>query len=184
MSEDDLQNTARQLLTNLGIQKGSTVLDFGCGTGSYSIATAYLVGQEGLVGAVDESEETLEKLEQKAKEYRLENITTYNRLSAISRSLDNTFNVILAFDVLHFLDKNKRKKVYNEFHRLLSSDGLLVIHPKHTKDNHPMWHFSTVTINDLKYEIETASFQFLQKKTVSLLHDNHLEQGPILLWKK
>ncbi|MFO8077028.1 MAG: methyltransferase domain-containing protein [Thermoplasmatota archaeon] len=184
MSRDDLQKTAQQLLTNLGIKKGSAVLDFGCGNGSYSIATAYLVNKQGLVVAVDESEETIEKLEQKTKEKRFENITTYNQLSAIPPSLHATFNVILAFDVLHYLEENKRNEVYGEFHRLLSSDGLLVIHPKHTKDNHPMWHFSTVTISDLKHEIETVGFQFLQQKTVSLLHDNHLEQGPILILKK
>lgn len=184
MLKNQLQQTAELLLSNLGIKKGSIVLDFGCGNGNYSIAAAHLVGTQGTVIAVDESEEKVEELEQKAKEQGFRNIHTYTCLSAIPQSVTATVQVILAFDVLHFLDKNKRNKVYDGFHRYLSSNGLLVIHPKHTKDNHPMWHFSTISIDDLKQEIETSHFRVLQQKTVSLLHDGQVEQGPMLLFKK
>jgi cyclopropane fatty-acyl-phospholipid synthase-like methyltransferase len=184
MSKNQLQQTAELLLSNLGIKKGSIVLDFGCGNGIYSIAAAHLAGLQGTVIAVDDSEEKVEELKQKAKDQGLRNIHNYNGLSAIPQSVTDTVNIVLAFDVLHFLDKNKRNKVYDRFHRYLSSNGLLVIHPKHTKDNHPMWHFSTISIDDLIQEIENSHFQFLQQKTVSLLHDGQAEQGSILLFKK
>ncbi len=40
-------------LNKLNIQEGQTVLDYGCGVGSFSIPTARLVGEKGKVYALD-----------------------------------------------------------------------------------------------------------------------------------
>ena len=38
-------------LCEMGLQKGQTVLDYGCGIGSFSIPAAKMVGDEGVVYA-------------------------------------------------------------------------------------------------------------------------------------
>jgi len=42
-----------RILREMGIQKGQTVLDYGCGIGSFSIPAAKMVGNDGIVYALD-----------------------------------------------------------------------------------------------------------------------------------
>ncbi len=44
-------------LAEIGMQKGQMVLDFGCGSGDYTIPAAKVVGKSGTIYAVDKSED-------------------------------------------------------------------------------------------------------------------------------
>lgn len=56
----------QQLLTDIaGITKGLTCIDLGCGTGTFSFPMVLSVGNEGIVYAVDDSDEMLEHLRAK-----------------------------------------------------------------------------------------------------------------------
>ena len=50
-----LKKYSEKLLREVGIKKGQTVLDFGCGKGNYTIPVAKIVGQDGFVYALDKS---------------------------------------------------------------------------------------------------------------------------------
>ena len=43
----------KEIVKQAGIRKGHTVLDYGCGPGSYSIAAAEIIGESGRLYAVD-----------------------------------------------------------------------------------------------------------------------------------
>ncbi len=185
MPTAQLHQTATQLLKELGLRQGHHLLDFGSGNGSYSIPAAHLVGPSGFVVAVDESNESLQELNKQAKKHNLHNISTVNTKGSVQLPpAPSSIDVILAFDVLHYMEKNKRLNLYDEFNRLLRCPGTLMIHPKHTKDNHPMWHFSSITRQHLITEIQHRSFQYETQKRVTLVHDNHLEKGIILMFTK
>jgi chemotaxis methyl-accepting protein methylase len=44
---------------------------------------------------------------------------------------------VIFYDVLHYLKKVERKKLYSEIHRVLKKDGFLSIYPKHVIEDSP-----------------------------------------------
>ncbi|MEM2904723.1 MAG: methyltransferase domain-containing protein [Candidatus Bathyarchaeia archaeon] len=69
-----LDNHALGVLTDLGVKVGDVVLDFGCGSGTYTIAAAKLVGMTGRVYALDINSRALDTVESKARQEGLKNI--------------------------------------------------------------------------------------------------------------
>ena len=63
-----------KVLFELGIRAGNAVLDFGCGSGTYTIPAAKLVGTGGRVYALDINSKFLNKIEERAKQEGLTNI--------------------------------------------------------------------------------------------------------------
>ena len=57
-----LDRNASKMLSEVGIGEGQSILDFGCGSGTYTIPAAKLVGRNGRVYALDVSQGALEKL--------------------------------------------------------------------------------------------------------------------------
>ena len=48
-----LESRGLEVLRRIGIKRGQTVLDFGCGYGAYTIPVAEIVGEQGRVYALD-----------------------------------------------------------------------------------------------------------------------------------
>ncbi len=107
------------------IQEGQTFLDYGCGTGSFTIPAAKIVSPEGKVYALDYFSRQLEIVEEKSKKEGLTNIETI--LSDSKTGLpDECVDVIWMCDVLHEI--KERRAVVEELHRVLRNNGVLVIH--------------------------------------------------------
>ena len=62
------------LLKALNVQPGMTVCDLGCGNGFYTLQLAKMVGEKGLVYAVDIQQEMLHLLDERAKELGINNV--------------------------------------------------------------------------------------------------------------
>jgi ubiquinone/menaquinone biosynthesis C-methylase UbiE len=58
------------MLLEIGINEGQSVLDFGCGSGTYSLPAAKLVGKKGRIYSVDVNQGTLDNLSRKAERAR------------------------------------------------------------------------------------------------------------------
>ncbi len=120
----------RKELEKLGIKEGQTVLDFGCGPGSYTIPAARMVGEKGRVYALDIHPLAVRAVEKKAKKKRLTNITTI--LSDRDTGLQGeNIDVILLYDTIHQI-KDKRA-LLKELHRVTKSNGLLSILVEHMR---------------------------------------------------
>lgn len=63
------------MLANLGVKRGMTICDMGCGNGYYALQLARMVGPEGRILAVDIQPEMLEELAERAAAAGLSNIT-------------------------------------------------------------------------------------------------------------
>lgn len=59
---------------SFGIQRGMTVVDYGCGPGRYSVEFARLVSPDGKVYAVDVLEIALQETQKRLKENRISNV--------------------------------------------------------------------------------------------------------------
>ncbi len=110
--------------TNL-LQEGQTFLDYGCGTGDFTIPAARIVSTTGKVYALDYFPHQLEIVEEQSKKEGLTNIETI--LSAGKIGLpDESIDIIWMCDVLH--EVKERRAVLEELHRVLRSEGVLAIH--------------------------------------------------------
>lgn len=128
---DRFQNP-RAKLERVGIREGQSVLDFGCGIGSFAIPAAQIVGEKGKVYALDIHPLAVKAVEKKAKRKRLNNITTIfsDRDTGLP---DESVDVILLYDTIHMI-KDKRA-LLKELHRVLKPDGVLSVWTPHLKVN-------------------------------------------------
>jgi len=177
--------TGVDFLKKVGIKKNDKVLDFGCNTGNYTIPAAIIVGEKGAVIAVDDEEYYFDTIRKKAKLIKLGNIKTINTKGKLDFDFtDNFFDFVMLYDVLHYLDFPKRKILYQEIFRILKTDAILSVHPKHTIGNFPMMELRNVSLPELIAEIENNEFEFSQIICGKLSHDAHLEDGCIVNFTK
>jgi len=174
-----------EFLKRIGINKGGTVLDFGCRVGHYTIPAAKVVGNNGIVYAVEKEQQALNELEQKAVHLNLKNIRIINTSGRIQIDLRNdSIDVVLFYDVLHYHGKEEREKLYAEAHRVLKQGGLLSVYPKHTLEDNPIMEFQFLSLNEIKQEIQNSNFVFGEKHCGFISHDDDFNQGCVLNFRK
>ena len=126
-----LAEHASEVLIRVGVSKAQTLLDYGCGSGTFTIPGAKIVGERGRVYAFEARSSILERVREKAREAELSNIVTV--LSNSSKSSidlpDKSVDIILVYDVMHEI-KNRRG-LLQELHRVLKMDGILSVFPMH-----------------------------------------------------
>ena len=107
------------------VNEGQTFLDYGCGTGDFTIPAAHKVTGNGKVYALDYFPRQLEIVAERSAKAGLNNIQTI--LSTNHTGLpDESVDVIWMCDVLHEI--KERRTVLEELHRVLKKDGVLMIH--------------------------------------------------------
>ena len=118
--EEWLNSKGEIILRELGITNRQHILDFGCGTGVYSIIASRVVGNTGKIYALDYDENVLKELTDKIKNQNINNIEIIKSSKEISVPLkSNSIDVVLMYDVFHLLDKDDRVKLLNEIYRIL-----------------------------------------------------------------
>ena len=125
-----LDRNAIKVLSELGIGRGHVILDFGCGSGTYTIPAAKLVREEGKVYALDIDKRALDRMERKARDEGLENIVRIEISRDESIPLqDETVDFMLLIDVLHEIDD--KEALFEEARRVLKPNGTLIVYPMH-----------------------------------------------------
>jgi len=179
------QENGVRFLRRIGLRPGRKVLDFGCRVGHYTIPAAFVVGSKGIVYAVDKEPQALNELKQKAKANNLKNIKIVKNNGPIRLDFETeSIDVVLLYDVLHYLVKDQRTRLYHEAFRSLKQDGLLSVYPKHTLEDEPIQEFRNLTLSDVKKEIEDLNFTFEHKHCGLISHDDGLNKGCVLNFRK
>jgi len=176
-----LRNSGIAFLKSIGVKEGQVVLDFGCGVGHYVIPAAKVVGEKGKVYALEKDSETLGKLTQTAKSEGLNNIMPIRTLEELKTHLNGeSIDLVLLYDVLHYMDSKERRELYDNIHQFLRKDGILSVYPKHYESDDPCGNFSNLKLEDIIKEIESANFKLEKKSFRKLMHDENYDKGSVL----
>ncbi len=171
-----LETHAFKALKKVGIKRGKTVLDFGCGSGTYTIPAAKIVSEEGKVYALDKDKKALAQLMQKAESAGLENIKRIDASGELKIPLqDESVDIVLLYDVFHsyyFSQVADRRNLLEEVYRVSKRDAIISVWPKHME-------------SEAKEEIESANFYLKREYSGTLIHDNKdIEKGKVLNFRK
>ena len=125
----DLFQNPRRDLEKARLTKGMSVVDYGCGPGSFTIPAAELVGEGGRVFAVDIHPLAISTVERKASRKGLKNVET-----ALVRGYDtgieeSSTDRVLLIDTIHLIEDPDA--LFGEIHRMLKRDGLLFMEKGH-----------------------------------------------------
>jgi len=128
----DLFLPRKNILKEVGIKPGFHLLDYGCGPGSYVIATAELVGRSGKVYALDIHPLAIQKAKNIASK---KGLTTVETISSDCKTElpNNSLDVVLLYDIFH--DLSDPNRVLEELHRVLKANGILSFSDHHMEEN-------------------------------------------------
>ncbi len=117
-------------LHEIGLEKGQTILDYGCGIGSFAIPASKMVGDGGVVYGLDIHPLAIKTVEKEVEKKRISNIKTI--LSGRDTGLpDESVDIVLLYDVLQMI--LEKEELLKELHRVLKSDGSLFVTAEHMK---------------------------------------------------
>jgi SAM-dependent methyltransferase len=145
-----LHDHAAEMLKAIGVKRNMRVLDYGCGPGMYTIPCAGIVGPDGVVYALDVQGRVLERVREKAREARLDNIQTMlqpeNTLEInLPRS---SVDVFMILDVMHAI--RDKVSLLKEAARVLKPAGFLSVFPMHLGDERFLASMETVGLFTLR----------------------------------
>jgi len=103
------------------LKPGDTVLDFGCGTGLICNEIAGIVK---LIHAIDISSKMIEIAKSKTDNRKIQNIDYTHSTIYDERHKSGSFDVILAFYILHLLEDNQ--KAIQRINDLLKPGGFII----------------------------------------------------------
>ena len=184
-----LEEDGEEFLRKVGIRRGQTVLDFGCGSGNYAIPAARIVGREGKVYALDKKRwgvwpgEGLDDLAKRVESRELGNIVMMKTSGELKIALKaESVGVVLLYDVLHyyyFPVAGDRRRLLQEVYRILKPDGFISFYPGDPDVSHNYRELEVI-----KREIEETDFCLESEYAEIIIHENVLVEGHVLNFRK
>ena len=182
-SKEKWSETGEKLLRQIGIGEDQKVVDFGCGSGNYTLPAARIVGNNGSVYALDKDKNVLNELIRKAESMGINNILRLDVSKETVIPLDNeSIDVVLLFDVLHFYyfpEENSRRRLLREIYRVLKPGALLLLCPTHLQSH------MEPKLKQVQKEIDEANFDFEREHSgILIIHDRSLEENRVMCFRK
>jgi len=177
-SEEQLEGHTEKVLKEIGIQQGQRVLDCCCGSGTYTIAAAQLVGEKGLVYAIDTNSEKLKDLRQRINSRKLQNVEIMEEDVELRIPLQDSFvDIVLLYDIFWYFRPtgNKLANLLREVYRAAKPNALISVYPAH---------LNLHELKDFKNEMENKDFRLENEYSRQLVHEGRIEKGKLLNFKK
>jgi 2-polyprenyl-3-methyl-5-hydroxy-6-metoxy-1,4-benzoquinol methylase len=126
------QERCSLMLANLGVKRGMTICDMGCGNGFYTVQMAKMTGAGGHIYAVDIQPEMLKMLNDRADEQGVTNISPILGTYTDPRLPKGKIDMILLVDVYH--EFSHPEQMLAAMREALSPDGVCVLVEFRTED--------------------------------------------------
>jgi ubiquinone/menaquinone biosynthesis C-methylase UbiE len=111
------------------IEKGMTVVDYGCGPGRYTVRFAQRVGDTGQVYAVDVQELALEYVKRRMQDQGLTNVVLVLARGYRADIPDHVADMVFALDMIFGVQEPRT--LLAELHRVCRPDGVLAVDDGH-----------------------------------------------------
>ncbi len=166
---------AEKVLEELHLKKGNTFLDMACGQGEYAIEFSNIVGEDGLIYAVDLWDENIVQLRKAVSGAEIKNIKAI--VADVSKVMpigNDSVDVCLMATVLHDLILEKAAdEAIKEAARVLKPNGLLAI-IEFKKIDGPPGPPLKIRLNPNEVESIVTSFGFINKEVKEVGEYNYL----------
>jgi ubiquinone/menaquinone biosynthesis C-methylase UbiE len=120
------------MLANLGIKRGMTICDMGCGNGFYTLQMAKMVGEDGHIYGVDIQPEMLKLMNDRGDQQGIRNFTPVLGTFVDPRLPKGKFDLILCVDVYH--EFSYPEQMLAAMREALAPKGLVVLVEYRTED--------------------------------------------------
>ncbi|MHA2498238.1 MAG: class I SAM-dependent methyltransferase [Candidatus Hodarchaeales archaeon] len=177
----------------IGLEKGQTVLDFGCGIGNYSLPAALSVGSTGRVYALDKvggpDDDPIAQLIPRAEEMGLGKIIipikTKGEMSI--KLPDDSIDLVLLLDVVPGLlatelntdspqQPGALRMLIQELYRVLTNGGRLLVTLPHLEE-------CKLSLKAITSEIQNH-LDYIEVKTMQMLHWDFFEEETVYIFQK
>jgi len=117
-----LKNPYRSLET-AGLKPGQKVIEVGCGPGFFTISAAKMVGDNGIIYAVDVNQRAIKRVEEKMRKYGIDNIKPILGNAADSGLQDSSIDLAFIFGLRYIA--GGLSNLISEMYRVIKSGGIL-----------------------------------------------------------
>jgi ubiquinone/menaquinone biosynthesis C-methylase UbiE len=112
-----------RLLESAGLRAGQKVLEVGCGPGFFTIPAAKIVGDKGLIYAIDINQRAIKRIEGKMRKYGIKNIRPILGNASDSGLQDNSIDLAFVFGLRYIA--GGLNNLVSGMHRVLKDRGVL-----------------------------------------------------------
>ena len=113
----------QRLLQAAGLKPGQKVLEVGCGPGFFTIPAAQIVGEEGVVYAVDVHPLAIERVKEKIRREEIKNVTPILANASNTGLPDRSIDLAFIFGLQYIA--GGLENVISELHHILKTGGVL-----------------------------------------------------------
>jgi len=156
----------RLIFDQFDFKNGDVIVDIGCGPGDYTLESARIIGDSGLVYALDRQCELLDDLNGRAAEAGLTNIRTITcDITGELPVTDHSADVCIAITVLHVPEVSAcRDRLFAECRRILKTGGRLITIDVKTEDDSfgPPMHMR-IAPQDMEDAVVRHGFEFIKQ---------------------
>ncbi|MEA2092518.1 MAG: class I SAM-dependent methyltransferase [Patescibacteria group bacterium] len=149
-----------KIIDEISVSKNMKIVDFGCGSGGWSIPLAER-SEDGMVYAVDVMSEALSALKSKADTERVYNIRTL--LADIEKGTNlvgDSFDLAIVSNIL--FQAEDKEAVIKEAYRVLRQSGKMLVVDWNNIEN--------VSENEINEQIKESGFQVVKRIDAGVSH--------------
>jgi ubiquinone/menaquinone biosynthesis C-methylase UbiE len=106
-----------------GLKPGQRVVEVGCGPGFFTIPAAKMVGENGLIYAIDINHRAIKRVEEKMRKYGVDNIKPILGNAASTELEDSSVDLVFIFGLRYIA--GGLSNLVSEMYRILRPGGLL-----------------------------------------------------------
>ena len=171
MSEHEkqwLMDQGAEMISDLGVKEGSSVIDFGCGKGRYTIPLSQVVGANGNVLAVERDPAEIAVLRERLAVFGGQAPTEIVSSEDVQLQSvgDGTIDSLFAFDVLQYVEN--WEVFFRSVRRVLKPGGRMHVYPAAVP--HP----DAVDIERVALEIRRMGLQRGGKRHFRMMHNKDM----------